>query len=263
MGIFVAFKKSKRDESFTLVIPSAFVTFSSAALEGLAPRARARIVAAGPFHNIILWCMLLSIQYTGLGSLLWSMGYQDISALGRVVLGVEAQSPLHGYLPLGSVITALDDTSLGSPNSSYDTWTLYLNQGYKAPTLGWCAGPFDDDHSCCSTNKTLGLSCFASTDSPLVKGCLDPIPVLTSPGLADRCASTADCFATSFCVTPDKSEQLLRLTIHESSEYNDSKVILWSGPPQEIWEEVRVATLLPRASILPVLLPSFAEIFWE
>ncbi|GLB41095.1 putative peptidase family M50 [Lyophyllum shimeji] len=248
--------------SFTVAVPSAFVNFSSAELAGLAPRARARIVAAGPFHNIILWCILLSIGYTGLGSVLWSLGYQDVSALGRVVIEIDSQSPLHGYLPSGSVITALDDTPLGSQNSSDDTWSSYLFRDDTVPPLGWCAGPFDE-RSCCPNNKTSGLSCFASTDNPLDKGCLDPIPILTSSSPTERCTSTTDCSATSICVTPYKHEHLLRLTIHRLSKADEAKVILWSGPRQEIWEEVRVGTLLPRIPILPLSLPSFCEIFWE
>ncbi|KAF8066825.1 hypothetical protein FPV67DRAFT_1496653 [Lyophyllum atratum] len=249
--------------SFTLAVPSAFVTFPSTGLEGLAPRARARIVGAGPFHNLVLWCMLFSVGYTSLGRVLWAIGYHDVSGLGRVVIGVDPRSPLHEYLPLGSVISALDDTSLGSQNSSYDTWSSYLDQGDKHIPLGWCAGSLEGDASCCSTNKTLGLSCFVSMDSPLDKGCLDSIPILTSSNSTERCTSTADCTGTSICVRPDRSEQLLRLTVHPASEDSDAKVILWSGPSREIWEEVQVGTLLPRIPIIPIRLPLFVEIFWE
>ncbi|KAG6897587.1 hypothetical protein C0992_013263 [Termitomyces sp. T32_za158] len=50
--------------SFTLFFPSAFVNFSGAALDSLVPRARARVVAAGPFHNLLLWGILVAVGYT-------------------------------------------------------------------------------------------------------------------------------------------------------------------------------------------------------
>ncbi|KAG6864597.1 hypothetical protein C0991_008361 [Blastosporella zonata] len=125
--------------SFTLVVPSAFVTFSNAGLDSLTPRSRARVVAAGPFHNVLLWCMLVLVGHVGLGPMFWSLGYREVSTRGRVVVNVDAQSPLYGYLPVGSMITALDDTPLGSQNTSYDGWSTYLNEDSHDQSLGWCA----------------------------------------------------------------------------------------------------------------------------
>ncbi|KAG6837015.1 hypothetical protein H0H93_016222 [Arthromyces matolae] len=117
-----------------------FVTFSNVTLEGLIPRARARIIAAGAFHNILLWGLLLAIGYARLGDLFWSIGYKDVSAQGRVVVDVDTRSPLYNHLPLGSLITALDDISLGSHNASYDDgWSSYLNRNRHEQSLGWCA----------------------------------------------------------------------------------------------------------------------------
>lgn len=78
--------------SFTLAFPSAFVTLSAAGLNHLTPRARVRVIAAGPFHNILFWCLLVCVGYTPLSRTFWSAGYQDISALGRVVVGVDTVS---------------------------------------------------------------------------------------------------------------------------------------------------------------------------
>ncbi|KAG6918082.1 hypothetical protein DXG01_016534 [Tephrocybe rancida] len=222
--------------SFTLVVPSAFVTFSNAALDSLTPRARARVVAAGPFHNIILWCLLALIGYTRLGDIFWFVGYRDISAHGKVVVDVDAvsshseplsaqterswqQSPLYGYLPLGSVITALDDTLLGSQNASYDG------------------------------SKTPGFSCFVSLDSSTTKGCLDPLPILGHVTAAKRCTTDIQCSETSQCIKPAATEHLLRLTVHRPSGEGGPEVILWSGPAEEIWEEVS--------------LPHTGMVFWE
>ncbi|KAG6878462.1 hypothetical protein C0993_006302 [Termitomyces sp. T159_Od127] len=60
-----------------------------AALDSLVPRARARVVAAGPFHNLLLWGILVAVGYTHVGSIFWFVGYRDVSALGRVVVRVD------------------------------------------------------------------------------------------------------------------------------------------------------------------------------
>lgn len=75
--------------AFTLIIPSAFVTFPTAALEVLPSRARARIISAGPFHNLVFWGTLMLVQSLGVGDVFWSIGYKDVSDMGRVVLGVD------------------------------------------------------------------------------------------------------------------------------------------------------------------------------
>ncbi|KAG6826261.1 hypothetical protein H0H92_000525 [Tricholoma furcatifolium] len=212
--------------SFTLVVPSAFVTFSSAALDSLRPRARARVVAAGPFHNLLLWVLLVSAGWTRLGEIFWSVGYRDVSTLGKVVLSVDQYSPLYGYLPLGSVITKLDDAPLSSQNASYDGWATYLNGDKHDQVLGWCA--------------TLPRRVNA----------------------AKRCVTDDECSLTSQCIKPDADERLLRLTVQQASEQS-LEVILWSGPTEEIWEEVQVGTLIPRLFFLPISLPYSATIFWE
>lgn len=75
--------------AFTLIVPSAFVTFPTAALEMLHPRARARIISAGPFHNLVFWGILMLVQGLGAGDVFWSVGYKDVSDMGRVVVGVD------------------------------------------------------------------------------------------------------------------------------------------------------------------------------
>ena len=75
--------------SFTFIIPSAFVTLSASALTELTPRRRLRIIAAGPFHNILLWCILLTVKQTGLGSVIWTVGYRNLGPIGKIVLRVD------------------------------------------------------------------------------------------------------------------------------------------------------------------------------
>ncbi|KAF8234469.1 hypothetical protein L208DRAFT_1393838 [Tricholoma matsutake] len=250
--------------SFTLLIPSAFVTISATALTELTSRRRLRIIAAGPFHNILLWCMLLTVQQTGLGSVLWAVGYRDLAAIGNIVVRVDPNSPLHPYLPPATIITKLDDTFLGLRNSSADMWTSYLTGAgdKREKDMGWCVEVLAHPESCCADEKTLGLSCFTSTDDPSHRGCMDPIPILAGNG--SRCWFAADCFGVSTCVRPDKTGQLLRLTVHRPSNFpNQEDVVLWSGPLREVWEQVDIGTLMPRLHILPLWMPTQGQVVWE
>ncbi|KAE9388652.1 hypothetical protein BT96DRAFT_980965 [Gymnopus androsaceus JB14] len=129
----------------TLVIPSAFVSFSAGLMSSLDAIAKARIIAAGPWHNFVLWAVLVvsgkSVSFvdsaTGLGNAFTTLGWNDISKDGRVVIGLDNDSPLQGVLKLGSVITALDDISLGADQ---ERWSEYLTQKppYDIPWNGWC-----------------------------------------------------------------------------------------------------------------------------
>jgi S2P endopeptidase len=78
--------------SLFVFLPSAFVRLSSAAIESLSPPAHLRIIAAGPFHNLILWCLLALVGYAGIGRALWSVSYRNVSTMGRVVVSVEPVS---------------------------------------------------------------------------------------------------------------------------------------------------------------------------
>ena len=143
--------------SFIFIIPSAFVTLSASALTELTPRRRLRIIAAGPFHNILLWCILLTVKQMGLGSVIWTIGYRNLGPIGRIVVRVDhvsndlqttilyfwlpiQNSPLRAHLPPGTIITKLDDIFLGSRNSSVDIWTSYLtgSSNQQEKNLGWC-----------------------------------------------------------------------------------------------------------------------------
>ena len=79
--------------SFIVCIPAAFVTFPSEGLQVLSPRARTRIIAAGPFHNLVFWCILVLFGRVGAGSLGWSViGYDNVGDVGKVVLDVDTVS---------------------------------------------------------------------------------------------------------------------------------------------------------------------------
>lgn len=78
--------------SFTVVVPAAFVTFPTTAMEALRPWPRSQIIAAGPFHNLVFWALLLLVDHLGTGDLLTRLLYRDISDLGRVVMHIDRVS---------------------------------------------------------------------------------------------------------------------------------------------------------------------------
>lgn len=90
---FVAFNRESvpllsTGASITILIPSAFVSLSSAAVQSLPSRPRMNIIAAGPFHNLVYWTLLVLALQMGIGRHLWYiMGYDYIGHFGRVVLG--------------------------------------------------------------------------------------------------------------------------------------------------------------------------------
>ncbi|KAF8201041.1 hypothetical protein K438DRAFT_1821267 [Mycena galopus ATCC 62051] len=243
--------------SFTVVIPAAFVSFPSTALEALKPFARSRIIAAGPFHNLVFWSLLLLVDRVGTGDFLTRTIYREVSDIGRVVVGMDGDSDLRGHLPLGSLITKLDDMSLASPD---DKWTAYLTSPRPTSSSGWCvdrAAYMASPHSCCDPHASSLLSCFVAVSSA-EKGCLDAIPILTDTR-ERRCAFDADCSDASQCVRPDESAQILRLTIHSEGQ---DRVILWSGPPMEVYEQVEIGKFLSRFRIFPLWLYASMRLFW-
>ncbi|KAJ7489474.1 hypothetical protein FB451DRAFT_1225027 [Mycena latifolia] len=245
--------------SFTVVVPAAFVTFPATALEALKPFARSRIIAAGPFHNLVFWGLLLLVGRVGIGDFFARVMYRDVSDVGRVVVGIDSGSALRGHLPIGSLVTKLDDTSL---ESTADQWTAYLTSPH-APGLGWCvdrAGYLESPQSCCDSDAPFSeLTCFVALSSA-EKGCIDAIPILTG-GEARRCRADLDCSDdASRCVRPDESALILRLTVHADGQ---DQVVLWSGPPMEVYEQVDVGRLLPRFRLLPLWIYTSTRLFWD
>ncbi|KAJ6467002.1 hypothetical protein C8R45DRAFT_910136 [Mycena sanguinolenta] len=245
--------------SFTVVIPAAFVSFSATALEALKPLARSRIIAAGPFHNLIFWSLLVLVDRTRTGNFLSHTTYREVSDAGRVVVGIDGDSDIRGHLALGSLITKLDDTSLASPE---DRWTNYLTPPRSpTPSLGWCvdrAAYLSSPHSCCEPHVPAPLSCFVAVSSA-DKGCLDAVTVLADMR-EQRCGSDADCSGASQCVRPDESAQILRLTIHTEGQ---DRVIIWSGPLAEVYEQVEIGNFLPRFRFLPLWTYTSTRLFWN
>ncbi|KAK7434046.1 hypothetical protein VKT23_020372 [Stygiomarasmius scandens] len=250
--------------SLTVAIPSAFVSFSTAFLDSLKPSGKARIIAAGPWHNLVFWLLLVlagrvatTLEGTAVSSVVTNMVWKDVSELGRVVVDVDEDSALKDFLPVGSLVVALDDVSISGKE---DSWTNYLRKEKSTNThsLGWCIAPDTlQDSSCCTeptTSSTSIFSCFESLDSS-TRACLDPILVLTDTRKESRCAKNSDCVKeTDVCVGPQDPGAFLRLRIRASwktSEQED-EIVLWNGPSREIWEQVAMGHYAPRFWFIPL-----------
>ncbi|KAJ4001428.1 peptidase family M50-domain-containing protein [Lentinula boryana] len=252
--------------SLTLVIPSAFVSFSAGFMSSLDVFSRARIIAAGPWHNLVLWILLVSLgktavlveRTTGVGTMLVNLGWEDLSKEGRMVVGIDDDSPLNAVLRAGSMITALDDISLASEE---DRWSQYLMPQIPidVPWYGWCVSQElfrTNSAECCKdAHPTLDRLCFDSLGRG--KGCLNPIPILSTSDHQFRCKAGSDCNDDAVCVQPDSSSSILRLSVQGQD------LILWNGPRSEIWEQVSVDRYAPRLWFVPSTTIRLLREFWS
>ena len=93
------------------------------------------------------------------------------------------------------------------------------------------------------------LSCFMMAKNPNAGHCLDPVLILSPDRSKDskvysRCYSRSDCASEAGglpmeCVVPHPRAELLRLTVESPlwEVKTESRVVLWSGPKDEVWEE--------------------------
>ena len=80
--------------SLVACVPAAFVSFPDTAVRNLPPRARSRVIAAGPFHNLVLWGALLLAVRVGLPYGVAAVtGYRSVADVGKVIVGVNSVSP--------------------------------------------------------------------------------------------------------------------------------------------------------------------------
>jgi len=93
---------------------------------------------------------------------------------------------------------------------------------------------------------------------------LGRVPLLTAQENKTRCATTSECSSESICVIPHQNTKLMRLNVHRTGSTHDYETtILWSGSPEEVFEEVQVSDWLPRIWFLPLWLPALVRSFWE
>lgn len=87
------------------------------------------------------------------------------------------------------------------------------------------------------TEEQANLSCFVEANTTHNLICANPIPILTAPGPVLRCTTSSDCIsASSKCIMPDVSSQLLRIRVVYPEETHED-IILWKGPREEVWEQ--------------------------
>ncbi|KIJ60749.1 hypothetical protein HYDPIDRAFT_98042 [Hydnomerulius pinastri MD-312] len=249
--------------SVTLILPAAFVVLPSARLEELLPRDRLRVVAGGCFHNFAFWCLLFLAAWSGFGPVFASLLFQDVSSSGKVIAGIDYDSPLMAHIPVGALITQLDDVQMGSVGLAVkgNPWDDYLLGPSSAPSRGWCVDSFflSNVTKCIS----IGLqSCFVSKEDPSVQYSLDPVPIFT--GSTSRCGSQTECAPVASCVVPRSDQQLLRIAlVLDLTDGEGEEVIVWKGPKREIWQQVEVSNLRPRFPFISIRLPNVASNFFE
>ncbi|KAF8527612.1 hypothetical protein BU17DRAFT_39700 [Hysterangium stoloniferum] len=275
--------------SLIFIVPTAFVELagSSNSNKDHSASSRLRIAAAGAFHNVLTLCVLYLASYVSIGRVsLRMLGYVEVLE-GVVVVDVSEGSPLRPFLASGFVITDLDDTPLVKmPNVSvqniWDTFlmmdTAVVDDQYQSATpLGWCMGQnwFDSrSTTCCTRNTTLvsisnsttAGSCFIPHSNSKEGHCIDPVPLFENYTI-QRCTSDVVCNAetggTDICIRPHPSTSLLRISVKESGNTGVGKVVVWSGPRREVWEQVTIGTYLPGFPLLHVGLPAAGKLLFE
>jgi len=243
-----------------VLIPSAFVSISSGTMSRLPATGRLRIASAGAYHNVLIFAIVSLVGRTTFGNRMLAVGYEDVSRLGKVVISIDDDSPLNGHLIPGETITRLDDFALGS-DLHQDLWSRYFLEPdtiSASPLTGWCVETEwlqGQPSDCCSTNATdtSDIACFSSflRSSASVDRCIDPMPIMAGNDRA-RCSPSGACAANFTCVIYASPNPLLRI---EASKDETPRIVLWSGPPLEVWEQVEVGELRPRVFVYPLWLP--------
>lgn len=69
------------------------MALSESAIQRATPRSRARVLAAGCFHNFILWTVFSLVSQIGMVATFGSLvGYEEISNIGKGVINVDPVS---------------------------------------------------------------------------------------------------------------------------------------------------------------------------
>ncbi|CEL54538.1 Membrane-bound transcription factor site-2 protease OS=Cricetulus griseus GN=MBTPS2 PE=2 SV=1 [Rhizoctonia solani AG-1 IB] len=276
-------------------LPSAFVSLGSAAFDKLSPAPRMRIATAGAYHNLVLWFMIAMLGWSHIADIMnqgWTgwgtpLGpYKSVDDLGVAIRSVEQDSDLSYHLFPGDVIARIEDTVLSQAHLLTEHRTplrlwhdLLLHHHHNVtiddlPDMGWCVDKKwyqGQPTSCCTQSGPSSLVCFAPTASNATSTgrCLNAFKVFDPPETPmaishGRCASkciTADAAAAEdepdqICVRP---KGVTRIGVLRNGE--DEKTILWSGPSEEIWDQVQVTNIAPRYWFIPSGLPELVTLF--
>ncbi|KAL1919709.1 uncharacterized protein VTP21DRAFT_1640 [Calcarisporiella thermophila] len=282
---------------FLLVLyPGAFVDLSSRALSILTPLRKLKIICAGVWHNIVLYVVCWVFLTTLLRPILLLCGWQEVTD-GVVVTDIAKNSALHHHLPPSSVILRVDDVILADPLNSWTKLLVNPHNESWASLEGFCVPKSEleaagRDLSCCQVShehpfghsKNESITCFESfrldkppprvsyhdaakhpVPPPLSPACLPALSILSSTTTpTPRCISSENCPSDHACMTPYTpyyDARAIRLYFREHlSEPDAANVLVYFGDPGELWSNVQVSDLQPRASFLPVGLPRVLEL---
>ncbi|KDN40624.1 hypothetical protein RSAG8_07953, partial [Rhizoctonia solani AG-8 WAC10335] len=279
---------------FFVCLPMAFVALSST-FDRLPPVPRMRIAAAGAYHNLVLWLMIGMVGWLGISEFMshgWTgwgtpLGpYRPVDDLGVAIRSVEQDSDLSYHLFPGDIITRIEDTVLSQAHLLTQRRTplrlwhdLLLHHHYNAtiddlPDMGWCVDKRwyeGQPTSCCTQSSPSSLVCFAPTAFNATGRCLDAFKVFDPPETPmaishGRCASR--CITADAAAAEDEPDQvcvrakgITRIGVVRNGE--DEKIVLWSGPSEEIWEQGKqeVSDIAPRYWFIPLGLPELVSLF--
>lgn len=86
-----------------MVLPAAFVALDSEDMLSATAETRLRVIAAGAFHNLLTFLVLVLCSRSAFGNNLLSiLGYADISQIGVAVVSLEAASASHNLLVMSA-----------------------------------------------------------------------------------------------------------------------------------------------------------------
>ncbi|CAE6434561.1 unnamed protein product [Rhizoctonia solani] len=226
----------------------------------------------------------MSQGWTGWGTPLGP--YKSVDDLGVAIRSVEQDSDLSYHLFPGDIITRIEDTVLSQAHLLTERRTplrlwhdLLLHHHHNMtiddlPDMGWCVDKKwyeGQPTSCCTQSSPSSLVCFAPTTSNATNTgrCLNAFKVFDPPETPmaishGRCASK--CITADAAAAEDEPDQvcvrangITRIGVLRNGE--DEKNILWSGPSEEIWEQVRVTDIAPRYWFVPLGLPVLITLF--
>ncbi|KAL1731394.1 hypothetical protein EV714DRAFT_236210 [Schizophyllum commune] len=243
--------------SILVLFPSAFVALPTTAIEALSPRARLRIIAGGPYHNLCYFVALWTARWLGISAILAPIvsrlaGYAEISGQGRVVVEVDEGSNLHAYIPRGAILTRIDDVKLNHAAA----WDEYFTASFSSKdTTGWCVPQdqvADASTNCCDPTlsgvpSTLacfveGISTTQEHENFAAQACLDPVPLLGDPR-SPRCNAATPCTEGATCLRPDEGAHLVRMWMKAANTVNTKtagdiheKIVIWNGDREEVRE---------------------------
>lgn len=189
-----------------------------------------------------------------------------------------------------------------SAKDSVQGWCVSRNW-YKVQTSSCCKLPVGNATASDGQNGLCFIppSAFAApseiskADAHLASGrCVDPIALFqtsaeaTKTGEAILSTSRCDtvCMSTSrnpneedeICIRPRKDLELLRITILPPPWYSESpteekeklgnmnsnsRTVVWNGPKEEVWQQLTVGKLRPKAHWVPVYLPVWTQLFFK